>query len=178
MANVVCTAERQVSLVATFVSVLVKSLIDALVLDHVWGVAHPGLVTGCATLLAVANVLGDTTVDSLGVRVSVVIFSVLVRVPLVDSEVGDGVDCVFAGGSRLGAHAFALEVFFASSVVPRGEDEAHFSLNNVVEGLQVVATVGFHQDLVVSLGDSRAKLPEAVVVSVSDELSPDVELLG
>ena len=97
---------------------------------------------------------------------------------MVDLEVGDGVDCVFTGGSRLGAVSFALEVFFASTVVPTGEDKAHFSLNDVVEGLQVVTTVGFHHDFVVVLGDSGAELPEADVIGISDELSPDVESLG
>jgi len=175
VANVVLTAQRQVFVVATFVSVLVKSIISALVLDNIWGLAHPGLRASCTTFTAQAHVLGGATIDF---NVLTVILSILVRVPLVDLEVADRVDCVFAGGSRLRAHSFALEVFFASSVGPTGEDKSHFSLNDVIKGLQVVTTVGFHHDFVVVLGDSRAKLPEAHVIRVSDELSPDVESLG
>ena len=112
-----------------------------------------------------------------GIRCSIVSGTFGVT-PLVDLEVGDLVDGVFTACGSFSAHLRALFNGFVSSisVIPRGDNEAHATFDVSAKAPEIVLAASLHHNLVNTLSDSCAHLPEFLVVDVRNKLSLDGEL--
>ena len=98
--------------------------------------------------------------------------------PLVDLEVGDLVDGVFTACGRCRAHLRALFNGFVCTicVIPGGDNEAHATFDVSAKAPEIVLAASLHHNLVNTLSDSCAHLPEFLVADVRNELSLDGEL--